>query len=129
MNLPDITDRSRDLRTLIYEATVAGASYFSTRVLELRPGVRPAFFAWLRRERPRLVARYLRRYSRGPNPPADVSERIERLVGFLRRQYGIAAFVPFEAPPPRAKAQLELFGADPAPARRPPKPLPVLGAA
>ena len=119
--LPNITDGSRDLRTLVYESTVEGASYFATRVLELRAGVRPAFFAWLQRERPALVARYRRRYARGANGPRDEAERIERLVSFLRRQYGIPAFVPFEAPPPCQNAQLELFGGDPAP-QDPPRP-------
>ena len=109
--LPDITDRSRDLRHLMCEAKAAGALYFSTRILELRRGVRPAFFGWLQKERPGLVARYRRRYALGANPPEEISDRIERLVNSLRQQYDLPAELPFPKARPAKQVQLELFAA------------------
>ncbi len=107
--LPDITDRSRDLRLLMCEAKAAGALYFSTRVLELRRGVRPAFFEWLQQERPGLVTRYRRRYADGPNPPEEISRRIEQMVNSLRAQYHLSADLAFPKARLPRQAQLELF--------------------
>ena len=133
--LPDITCEPRALRRLVCAAKQSGAAFLAARVLTLRPGVRPAFFAWLRGARPGLVRRYERMYAQGANPPLWVRERIEQVMLTLRAQYRLPEDAPFPEPEASGARQLELFAEPAAAPERGPRPrsgprrLPMSGAA
>jgi DNA repair photolyase len=111
--LPELTESPRDLRRIVCAAREGGAAWLAARVLSLRGPARRTFFAWLRRERPHLVRTYTALFRGGPHPPETVHERVRRVIGALRAQYGLPAWVPF---PPAPHAQRDLFP--------PPPPLP-----
>jgi DNA repair photolyase len=112
--LPEITDSSRNLRALVVRSKEASARYLTAGILFLRPAARARFFPWLEETFPALVPVYRGLY-RGAYPPAQVKDRIVRVVRALRRQYGLEADAPRRPPlqhrsPPPPGRQLMLFG-------------------
>ena len=57
--------------------------------LHLRPGAREWFFAWLRRERPELVARYETLYVRGAYVSPEYRRWLTDRVAPLLRRHGL----------------------------------------
>jgi DNA repair photolyase len=92
--MPGINDSPRQVEELLEEATAAGATSIGGIALHLRGDVRGVFMDWLRSQRPDLVPRYERLYSRGAYAPREERERISRL---LRRRGVPAGFGRFGA--------------------------------
>ena len=79
--------------------------------LFLMPSAQKQFFPFLEKEFPHLLAAYRQRYERGAYLRGDYPQRLQELVGRLRRKYaldGDGDDYPAEALP--APAQAELFG-------------------
>lgn len=89
--LPYLTDSPRALEAAVRAIAEAGATRIVPIVLHLRPGAREWFMAWLSREHPRLVPRYLELYGRGAYAPRAYQERIADQVRRLAERYGIGA--------------------------------------
>ncbi|MCC5581553.1 Rv2578c family radical SAM protein [Microtetraspora sp. AC03309] len=113
--LPYLTDSPQALDATVREIAEAGATHIAPIVLHLRPGAREWFLAWLSREHPRLVPRYLELYGRGAYAPKAYQERIGREVGELARRHGVgrsasrAVRAVRERPRPAAPEQLTLM--------------------
>ncbi|ETK37536.1 Rv2578c family radical SAM protein [Microbispora sp. ATCC PTA-5024] len=95
--LPYLTDSPALLSATVRRIAEAGAVHVTPIVLHLRPGAREWFMAWLSREHPRLVPRYLELYGRGAYAPKAYQERIGRQVAELARQHGVGRATPREA--------------------------------
>jgi DNA repair photolyase len=80
--MPGINDAPHQIELLLQRATEAGATSIGGVALHLRGEVRDVFMGWLQTQRPDLVERYERLYSRGAYAPRE--ER-ERLAGLVRR--------------------------------------------
>jgi DNA repair photolyase len=78
--MPGINDSPRQVEELLEQATAAGATSIGGIALHLRGDVRGVFMDWLRSQRPDLVPRYERLYSRGAYAPREERERISRLL-------------------------------------------------
>ncbi|GAA4596825.1 Rv2578c family radical SAM protein [Planotetraspora phitsanulokensis] len=106
--LPYLTDSPAMLEETVRRIADSGATHVAPITLHLRPGAREWFMAWLSREHPRLVPRYLELYGRGAYAPKAYQERIRREVEALARQYGIGGTNAREArritPRPRPSA-------------------------
>lgn len=113
--LPELTESPRDLRRVVCASRSAGARWLAARVLLLPGRTRDRFMTWLGGWRSDLVPVYRRLYRRDPLPPLAVQDRIRRIVGALRLQYGLPAWVPF---PPPARLQRDLFAAEVSPRPR-----------
>ncbi|WP_432933849.1 Rv2578c family radical SAM protein [Microbispora sp. CA-135349] len=92
--LPCLSDSPRTLETTVRRIAEAGATHVTPIVLHLRPGAREWFMAWLSREHPRLVPRYLELYGRGAYAPKAYRERIGEIVRSLAREHGIGRSAP-----------------------------------
>ncbi|GII58313.1 radical SAM protein [Planotetraspora thailandica] len=108
--LPYLTDTPEMLDETVRRIAESGAVHISPIVLHLRPGAREWFLAWLSREHPRLVPRYMELYGRGAYAPKAYQERVHREVEALARHHGIGRSSPRAARTPPAR---------PAPAARP----------
>ncbi|GAB3063591.1 Rv2578c family radical SAM protein [Sediminivirga luteola] len=86
--LPWLTDSVEHLDELFAGIKAAGARWVSAGALHLRPGAREWFLAWLRREHPALLPRYLELYGRGAYAPKDYREWLGARVDHLRRRHG-----------------------------------------
>ncbi len=109
--LPAITDNPNDLQAVAREAAAAGARHFMASALFLMPSAQKQFFPFLETEFPHLVAAYRRSYQRGAYLGDRYQQRLQKLVGRLREQYGLLPSpraYPVEAP--QAPAQAGLFG-------------------
>lgn len=105
--LPYLSDSPAMLEQTVRQIADAGATHVAPIVLHLRPGAREWFLAWLSREHPRLVPRYLELYGRGAYAPKAYQERIGEQVKELARRYGVGRSTsrrrtprPVAAPPP-----------------------------
>jgi DNA repair photolyase len=87
--LPEITDRPCDLEALVKAASEAGAKYIFANPLFLKPCSAAIFMPFLAEHFPDLVDNYKRRYARRAFLPKGYAERFSRLMGALRRKYGI----------------------------------------
>lgn len=85
--IPGISDGPDQLEAVVKGAVEAGADRITPIVLHLRPGVREQFLPWLQRERPDLLARYQRLYTRSYAPKAE-QQRISRLLYRLADRHG-----------------------------------------
>jgi DNA repair photolyase len=79
--MPGINDAPEQLEPLLQLAAEAGAVHVGGIALHLRGEVREIWFEWLRANRPDLVTRYERLYSRGAYAAPAERERLGRLVG------------------------------------------------
>ncbi|MEV5410089.1 Rv2578c family radical SAM protein [Thermopolyspora sp. NPDC052614] len=107
--LPYLTDSPAQLERTVRAIAEAGATHVTPIVLHLRPGAREWFMAWLSREHPRLVPRYLELYGRGAYAPRAYQERVAATVRELAERHGVgrSAARPAHAgsaPPPAAPA-------------------------
>jgi DNA repair photolyase len=80
--MPGINDAPHQIEPLLQRAIEAGATSIGGVALHLRGEVRDVFMGWLQTQRPDLLERYERLYSRGAYAPRE--ER-ERLAGLVRR--------------------------------------------
>jgi len=87
--LPEITDRPRDLEALVKAASEAGAKYIFANPLFLKPCSAAIFVPFLAEHFPALVDNYKRRYESRAFLPQGYAQRLSRLIGALRRKYGI----------------------------------------
>ena len=88
--LPGISDSPEQLEAVVHACAEAGAVSISAISLHLRPGVREHFLAWLRANRPELVATYERRYRRAYLPSAEqeaVSALVRRATAEAQARY------------------------------------------
>ena len=98
--LPGISDGPDQLAEVVDACVAAGAVSVTALPLHLRSGVREHFLAWLRSNRPDLVAEYERRYRRAYLPAGEqeaVVGEVRRLVAAARARHGVP-----ERPPRRA---------------------------
>lgn len=120
--LPYLADSPAMLSDTVRRIAEAGATHLTPIVLHLRPGAREWFLAWLSREHPRLVPRYLELYGRGSYAPRAYQERITRQVAELAERHGIGRAAPREArritPRPHT-SRGQARGDRPAPPNRP----------
>jgi DNA repair photolyase len=98
--MPGINDAPHQIEPLLAKATEAGATSIGGATLHLRGEVRDVFMGWLRSQRPDLLDRYERLYSRGAYAPRE--ER-ERLSGLVRRggRHAPGGFRRAQVPTPR----------------------------
>jgi DNA repair photolyase len=78
--MPGINDSPRQVEELLEQASAAGATSIGGIALHLRGEVRGVFMDWLRSQRPELVDRYQRLYSRGAYAPREERARIARMA-------------------------------------------------
>lgn len=112
--LPYLTDSPAQLEHTVREIAAAGATHLTPIVLHLRPGARQWWLAWLSREHPRLVPRYLELYGRGAYAPRAYQERVTTQIRELATRFGIGRATPARArrlppPPPPSPQQLTLL--------------------
>lgn len=118
--LPDITDTPANLEAVVAAAQANGATHLFWNVLFLKPSAQAAFFPLLERDFPHLVRRYRARFARSAFLSNAYKDRIDLLMGELKRQYGFSDEAPFGIPAPAHEfategEQLSLF---PTPHRR-----------
>ncbi|MER6945230.1 Rv2578c family radical SAM protein [Nonomuraea sp. NPDC000554] len=101
--LPYLTDSPAQLEQTVREIAQAGATHVAPIVLHLRPGAREWWMAWLSREHPRLMPRYLELYGRGSYAPKAYQQRIAGQVRELAARHGVGRATPAMARrvPPR----------------------------
>ncbi len=118
--MPGVNDSPEQVDRLLELATEAGATNIVPITLHLRGEVREIWFDWLRAQRPDLIERYERIYSRGAYANTAERKRIGKLVPHDRRGAGQPTghtrrrdrFAPREAKPAAAtekQAQAQLF--------------------
>jgi DNA repair photolyase len=78
--MPGVNDAPHQVEPLLEAATRAGATSIGGVALHLRGEVRGIFMDWLRSQRPDLIERYERLYSRGAYAPKEERERLSQLV-------------------------------------------------
>jgi DNA repair photolyase len=78
--LPGLSDDPAQLEAVVAAALDAGATTVAPVLLHLRPGVREHYLAWLRAERPDLVARHRRLYARGAYATRAERDRVGAVV-------------------------------------------------
>jgi DNA repair photolyase len=93
--MPGINDSPAQVEELLDRATEAGATSIGGIGLHLRGEVRHVFMQWLREQRPELVPRYEKLYSRGAYAPREERERLSRM---LRRAGTPSGFRPVSRP-------------------------------
>ncbi|HEY2182060.1 MAG TPA: radical SAM protein [Solirubrobacteraceae bacterium] len=93
--MPGINDSPAQVEALLDRATEAGATSIGGIGLHLRGEVRHVFMRWLREQRPDLVPRYEKLYSRGAYAPREERERLARMV---RRTGTPSGFRPVSRP-------------------------------
>lgn len=78
--MPGINDSPKQVEELLDRVTDAGATSIGGIGLHLRGEVRDVFMGWLREQRPDLVTRYEKLYSRGAYAPREERERLSRMT-------------------------------------------------
>jgi DNA repair photolyase len=104
--LPGITDGEASLAALATRAAASDARFFLAGALRLGEGIEPAFYPFLRRERPDLLPTYRRLYPNGYAPRAYMEALHARVVA-IRAAYGLPASPP-PLQPSEEPAQLSL---------------------
>jgi DNA repair photolyase len=97
--LPDLTDDPATLEGVLAAAAAHGADRCSWGLLFLKPGSRQAFFEFLDRHAPALLARYAVRYARSAFLDHSDVDRIRTLVEALKQKHGFSGATPDEEPP------------------------------
>ncbi|NED99408.1 Rv2578c family radical SAM protein [Phytoactinopolyspora halotolerans] len=87
--LPWLTDSAEQLETTVAALAEAGASRVAMIPLHLRPGTRPWFMQWLRRERPDLVSRYEWLYKRGAYVPPEYKSALKSRIEPILERHGV----------------------------------------
>ena len=87
--LPQITDRPRDLESLVKAAADAGAKFIFANPLFLKPCAAAVFLPFVDEHFPALSKFYRERYAGRAFLPRGYAERITHMVRNLRQKYGI----------------------------------------
>lgn len=87
--LPGLTDTDESIEETVAAVAAAGAVSVTPLPLHLRPGAREWYFAWLRREHPRLVPRYRELYRGGSYLPRSYQQQLVERVRAVARRYGL----------------------------------------
>ncbi len=87
--LPYLTDGRDHLERAIGAISAAGATSVHYTALHLRPGAREWYLAWLGREHPDLLPRYLAMYAHGANPPKSYRQWLGAKIRPIIRRYGL----------------------------------------
>lgn len=95
--LPYLSDSPSRLEATVRAIAEAGARRVTPLVLHLRPGAREWYLAWLEREHPGLVARYLELYGLGAYAPKAYQRSVCDQVAELARRYGLGSSTPGQA--------------------------------
>lgn len=104
--LPGITDGEASLGALAALAAANGARFFLAGALRLGEGIEPAFYPFLKRERPDLLPIYRRLYPHG-YAPRDYVETLHARVVAIRAAHGLPSSPP-PLQPSEEPAQLSL---------------------
>jgi DNA repair photolyase len=110
--MPGINDAPEQIEPLLRAARQAGARSIGGVALHLRAGVREVFMDWLVEQRPELVPRYERLYSRGAYASGEERKRLTGLVrrsGAARAVRGRNVMGVRTAQPPAQAEQTTLF--------------------
>jgi DNA repair photolyase len=106
--MPGINDCDNDLRALLTAARDAGASYASGHTVFLQGPTRGWFIARLRRDYPRIAARYELWTRTSSGMPREVQADVARRFRRLAREVGIPTRD--EARSPRSAEAQRTFG-------------------
>ena len=87
--LPGLTDDVASLDAALAAIAAAGATGVTVIPLHLRPGAREWFMAWLSREHPELVPRYLQLFARRAYVPAEYRTWLAQRVAPLLVKHGL----------------------------------------
>jgi len=87
--LPGITDAAQDLEALVGAAAQAGAQWFFSNPLFLKPCSEKIFMPFLEKEFPELAESYRRRYASQAFVSAAYRKRISEIVHRLCGKHGI----------------------------------------
>lgn len=87
--MPKLTDSREHLDSALRAIRDAGASRVAYGALHLRPGAREWFFTWLERERPELLPRYRRMYSRSAYASKEYRTWLKARMDPLIDAYGL----------------------------------------
>lgn len=109
--LPGISDSEESLAALAAAAAEHKAAFFLAGALRLGEGIEPAFYPFLRRERPALLPLYARLYPHGYAPRA-YTDRLRARASALRATFALPAAVPALLPT-EEPAQLSLWALTP----------------
>jgi DNA repair photolyase len=106
--LPGLSDSPEQLERVVRAAREAGATSIWANVLHLKPGTREHFLEALAVDWPDELDRYERLYASRAYLPKAEAEPVQRIVGELRRRYGIRDRRRLRVEPPPAAEQLTL---------------------
>lgn len=87
--LPGITDDARSLDTMARRAKEAGASFFASSPLFLKPCSKETFLQFVREHFPKLEASYMDRYGTEAFVSEAYSRRVRDLVDAVTQKYGL----------------------------------------
>ena len=87
--MPGITDTPRALEAMARRAKKAGASFFASQPLFLKPCSRPVFLRFIREHFPELVKVYEARYGERDFVSKAYRERVSALVRAVVRRHGL----------------------------------------
>jgi DNA repair photolyase len=99
--MPGINDSPGQVEKLLEMVGDAGAVSIGGVALHLRGEVRQVFMDWLRAQRPDLIERYERLYSRGANAPREERERLSKMVRRRGTPTGFGPVTSWQRDPPR----------------------------
>ncbi len=85
--MPGITDSAASMDAVARAAAKAGASFFVSGALFLKPCSLPTFFEFVERHFPEQVEAYRRRYEKSAFVSATYRQRMAEVVGSLCRKY------------------------------------------
>jgi DNA repair photolyase len=89
--LPGITDRPRDLDSLVAAARSHGARSIFANPLFLKPCSASVFMPFLEKEFPHLAENYRKRYGKSAFVPDAYRQRVQQLMSSLKRKHGFPA--------------------------------------
>lgn len=87
--MPGITDGRASIEAVARAAAEAGASFFVSGALFLKPCSLPSFFAFVERHFPGQLEAYRRRYAKSAFVSAEYRQRAAELVDAVCRKYGL----------------------------------------
>jgi DNA repair photolyase len=87
--MPGITDSRASIEAVARAAAEAGASFFVSGALFLKPCSLPTFFAFVEKHFPGQIEAYRRRYGKSAFVSAEYRNRVAELVDAVCRKYGL----------------------------------------
>ena len=87
--MPGITDSRASVEAVARGAAEAGASFFVSGALFLKPCSLPTFFAFVEKHFPGQIEAYRRRYGKSAFVSAEYRKRVAELVEAVSRKYGL----------------------------------------